>query len=257
MPSSLKKAVIYTVICGPYDTLKQPETVHPEFDYVCFTDQEFQDSGTWTIKPFVRTAENRILTNRYHKMHPHILFPEYQYSVYIDGNIQIKGNHLYERILDLIKSDGFFSMPVHPYRECVYQEIQACLDTERDKTLRLWRYVSFLKNTNYPPHNGLNEACIIFREHHRRDIIQIMEAWWELLNTYSRRDQLSLPYVLWKHNVRSEPFFTDNGDNVRNHPGYEHFPHLKQKNKRQPLPLRIAAIFIPVRSWRKKIRNLF
>jgi hypothetical protein len=30
---------------------------------------------------------------------------------------------------------------------------------------------------------------------------KLFDDWWEEVNKYSFRDQLSLPYVLWKHSI--------------------------------------------------------
>jgi len=40
---------------------------------------------------------------------------------------------------------------------------------------------------------------IIFRKHNSDNIVKLMNDWWEELNTQTKRDQLSLAYVLWKN----------------------------------------------------------
>ncbi len=46
---------------------------------------------------------------------------------------------------------------------------------------------------------GLGENNILFRKHNSDNIIKLMNDWWEELNTQTKRDQLSLAYVLWKN----------------------------------------------------------
>jgi len=41
------KNVVYTIIIGNYDDLKEPEIVSPDFDYVCLTDRDDLTSPTW------------------------------------------------------------------------------------------------------------------------------------------------------------------------------------------------------------------
>jgi hypothetical protein len=257
-----KKIVIYTVISGGYDVLREPEVVREGFDFVCFTDQVFPDSKVWDVRPLTKTLKSPVLTNRYHKMLPHILFPEYEYSVYIDGNIQIIGPHLYERVTELIQSGQYLSMVIHPFRQFVYDEAKECIACQKETPRRIRRHLAFLKARKYPRNNGLFEANVIFRQHSVSTVVQLMQQWWDLFVKYARRDQLSLPYVLWVNQVEPVPFYSQAGDNVRNHPGYAHFEHLivpelkpvKKSNLRKVLKL--MSCLVPVRSWRKKIRRL-
>ncbi|RKY03464.1 MAG: hypothetical protein DRP56_11125 [Planctomycetota bacterium] len=248
------KVVIYTVICGKYDILKKPKVINSRFEYICFTDQKIKEGGVWEIKPLATNMINPILTNRFHKMHPHILFPKYSYSVYIDGNIQISGSHLYNRVTELIKSKAVLSMVTHPSRECVYEEARICSHHRKDKAFRIWKYFLFLKKNRYPQNKGLIEASVIFRKHHQGTVIQLMEQWWRLLNKYSHRDQLSLPYVLWNNKISYIPFFKRKGDNVRKNSGYAHFPHTVRKKHRSKI-LKLVSLVVPVSSWRKRIRR--
>ena len=57
----------------------------------------------------------------------------------------------------------------------------------------------------YPAHNGLNEAGVILRRH-TPAIEAFNNAWWAELSRHSRRDQLSLNYVLDKLAIRPALF---------------------------------------------------
>lgn len=46
---------------------------------------------------------------------------------------------------------------------------------------------------------GLTENNVIYRKHKDPRCIKVMEDWWYMVENYSRRDQLSLFYVLWKN----------------------------------------------------------
>ena len=52
----------------------------------------------------------------------------------------------------------------------------------------------------YPKHNGLVASGILFRNHHDKDVIKVMEDWYSEVVYYSFRDQLSFNYVCWKNN---------------------------------------------------------
>lgn len=83
--------VIYTCITGGYDNLIEHNCINLNCDYVCFTDNptllKERKIGTWEIRPVKKITEDNSLNNRWHKMHPHVLFPNYGDSIYIDGNI--------------------------------------------------------------------------------------------------------------------------------------------------------------------------
>ena len=84
--------VVYTVITNGYDTLMD---VEPEegVRYVCFTDDEALKSNTWEIKPLpgLVTTIPQNKKQRILKIMAHLIFPEEDVSVYIDGNIKIVG----------------------------------------------------------------------------------------------------------------------------------------------------------------------
>ena len=56
------------------------------------------------------------------------------------------------------------------------------------------------KNDDFPREFGLSENNIIFRKHNIDLIIEMMNTWWYELNNETKRDQLSLGYILWKNN---------------------------------------------------------
>lgn len=46
---------------------------------------------------------------------------------------------------------------------------------------------------------ALAKINILYRRHNEPVLIRVMEDWWYFLENYSRRDQLSFVYVLWKN----------------------------------------------------------
>jgi len=51
------RLVIYTAIIGNYDTLKDPEYIDENCDYVCFTDNRELKSDIWQIRLIKDTGE--------------------------------------------------------------------------------------------------------------------------------------------------------------------------------------------------------
>ncbi len=203
------KRVIYTCIVRGYDNLIQHYFISPDWDYVCFTDDpDLIDKGSigiWEIRPLANKLSSATRTNRWHKIHPHVLFQEYQESIYVDGNINIIGDYVFEQIQ---KRCVPILLPEHFKRNCVYQEIEALLRSSRisdeDKSL-LIRYRQFLQQEGFPKEFGLSENNLIYRKHHVESIVNLMREWWIVYENYSSRDQVSLPYVFWKNGMLLRP----------------------------------------------------
>ncbi len=199
------KKVIYTTISNNYDCLNLHVYLNPDYRYVCFTDNQWylrrKVVGPWEVRPLPFTKLDVSRNSRYPKLHPHVLFPEYQESIYVDANVVFKTNLLFEAAEALSsQKDVFLAIPPHRCRDCIYDELDECLIHKKDKEDVLLRHKAFLEQENYPRHWGLTENNVIYRKHHHPLCIKIMSEWWEMLERYSRRDQLSLFYVLWKNN---------------------------------------------------------
>lgn len=200
------KNVLYTCITGNYDGLIEQNYYAPDWDYICFTDQdtllEQKYFGQWQIKPLAYTTDNSQLTGRWHKIHPHILLPNYEKCLYIDGNINVLSPYLFE--LASQKQDTIFGQFIHPVRDCIYEEILACLAGKKENKAKLEKIKNFLLQNHFPSHFGLSETGILFRQHKNPLCIKIMDEWWFMLENYSVRDQISLMYILWKNNLQPE-----------------------------------------------------
>lgn len=192
----MKQFVVYTVQTGGYDTVQQPLEIDDRFDYVLFTDAVTESKkGVWDVRPI--PYENADLTrlSRYPKMHPDELLDEYAASLYIDANVQITGQRVYDRVVECYEQGIDWAGVQHPFRDCIYDEAYMIygLDTEAN----IFRWCHRLRKENYPRHRGMNENNIIFRTHN--DKVKAVDAmWWNLYEEYTRRDQLTLYYVLWK-----------------------------------------------------------
>jgi lipopolysaccharide biosynthesis glycosyltransferase len=197
--------VIYTCIVQGYDELMQPYYIAADWDYVCFTDDPDLISqgnvGVWEIRPMSNTQSSATRTNRWCKMHPHVLFPEYEESIYVDGNINILSDYIFNQIT---KRGARVLLPEHFARNCIYKEIETLLRSRRisseDKSV-LVTHRQFLEQEGFPEEFGLSENNLIYRRHHDDSIVKLMRAWWDMYGKYSSRDQTVLAYVFWKNEL--------------------------------------------------------
>ncbi len=191
------RLVIYTVIVGNYDTLKTPEFIDENCDYVCFTDNKKLSSEIWQI----RLVENDELDNtrfqRMYKVLPHKFLPEYEYSIYIDGNVRIVGSFR-EFVRQQWKGACLMGLK-HPSRNNIYDEATVCINFKKDSSEIIKRQIERYTSEGYKADNGLIVSNIIFRKHNDNELIKVMEDWWKEIKENSRRDQLSFNYVCWKN----------------------------------------------------------
>lgn len=197
-----KKIVIYTGIFGHYDILLPPLYRDEGVDYICYTDDKNLTSSDWEIRYVECEQENTALEVRKYKCLPHRFLPDYDISVWIDANIQIQSSIL-GYIEENMRSTGmlFFS---HYERNCIYEEGAINILLHKENTAKIIEQMYEYNKEKYPEHNGLYCGNFIVREHNRQGIAAIMEDWYAELLKHSLRDQLSLPYVLWKHKIKPD-----------------------------------------------------
>jgi lipopolysaccharide biosynthesis glycosyltransferase/glycosyltransferase involved in cell wall biosynthesis len=203
-----KKGVVYTCITGGYDALVNHTFVDHDWDYVCFTDDLSignVDNDSWQVRPLFFNKLDNTRNQRWHKIHPHILFPEYKKSIWLDANINILNKDVFADIDRAMADSCLISVAPHPERNCIYDELIACVALGKDDEGVMRKQVDLIKSAGFPEKKGLFETNIMYRAHHNDRVIEIMKDWWWWVENYSRRDQLSLSYVLWQHKLEVRP----------------------------------------------------
>lgn len=196
------KYVIYTSLTGGYDALPIYDVIDSRFDYICFSNDYHDGSiiGHWKIRNIPNIAKDNVTLSRYPKLQPHKLLKEYEYSLWMDSNIIIKKNTIYDIVIERItEGNSWYGLP-HPLRDCIYEDAKACLVGGIAKYKDICKVIKFLKEENYPANYGLFENNVILRQHNLHKIVEIDDYWWKFFISYIKRDQLSLFYIFWKFN---------------------------------------------------------
>ena len=193
------KIAVYTCIVGHYDDLIEPFYVEPCVDYYVFTDMDCPKTSVWKKIDITQFEDYANLTpsqlNRKIKMMPFAYLPDYDYSIYIDGNVEIVSS-----VSPLIAEMGPHSFGVHYHRsrDCIYDEKERVLYLKKTDKEITKKQIKAYKKESFPHHYGLYENSILIRKHHDAETCHLMETWWKEYLKYPTRDQLSLPYVIWK-----------------------------------------------------------
>ncbi len=196
------KGVVYTCITNDYDDIREIEIykyIDKDWDYVCFTDNKNgikqAQIGIWEIRPLQFCKLDNTRNQRWHKTKPHLLFPQYKCSIYIDSNINILSSFLFDFIN---KNQSIIILPRHFERNCIYAEYDIVLKYNIDDKNIVNKELNILKFAKMPHDYGLCENNVIYRKHNNEKIIDLMNEWWYMISNYSKRDQLSLMYLFWK-----------------------------------------------------------
>lgn len=236
---SMERIAVYTVCTGGYDEIREPLIFPDNIDYYLITDSAERPAAaseeSWSkvlcTQDFVppEFAKDPVLANRWCKMHPHLLFPEHSLSIYLDANILV--------VSDLTAlANALQDFPVamfrHKERDCVYEEVEACILKRKDTADALRGHERLLRAHGVPEHYGLLEAPVIVRRHMETECRHLMDEWWESFLAGSRRDQISLIDTLWKNGI-DPSVIGILGNNVQECDLFIQSPHPPKRKKKQ------------------------
>lgn len=206
--------VVYTAVTAGYDDLKPPGYVSPYCDFVAFSDHPLEVAG-WKVLPMNYLHRDPARCSRFVKLHPHLYFPEYTHSIWMDANVGIRGD--IGTFLDSLGNDASMSAFVHPLRDCIYDEGAECIARRKDDEKVISRHLNRYREKGIPEKVGLWETNVLVRRHNDPACIELMNRWWQEIQIGSRRDQLSLPVAQQELGVAIAPLDT-RGVCARRHP---------------------------------------
>ena len=187
--------VVYTAVFGNYDRVAEVDGAWSGA-FVCFTDNPGLVGSGWEVVQVEQGEEDPAVANRRFKMLPHRYLASFARSLYIDANITLRKDPsvLFEKYLER----DLVALAAHRFRNCAYAEAEACV---RDGLLAhdvAARQIASYRAAGFPENYGLTENNVLFRRHNDPAVIGLMEAWWKEYQHFGRRDQVSLPFLLWQ-----------------------------------------------------------
>ena len=200
-----KAYCVYTAVLGGYEEINaQPVAHESKIEFLCFTDDAKAKSETWKIIrvdpvfPYdsIRSARTiKIAAHRY-------LPPEYSSSLYIDNSIKLKT--IPAKIFrDFSLDDNDLYLRKHSFREKVLDEYEEVLRVNYDNFNLIIEQLNVYSMIDPGLFNDKPIATgFILRNHNKRDVISMMEDWLAQVIRYSRRDQLSIYYVIRKQKIK-------------------------------------------------------
>jgi len=200
---NFKKTCVFTTLIGGYERLnEQPAAHQSNLDFLCFTDDPNLKSETWKIinvepiLPFdnFRSAKAiKICSHRYLK--------NYENSLYVDNSVLLKVPP--ELIFEDFSTEKFDVCCIrHSYRETVLDEFEEVISSYFDKSNIIVEQFNTYSMIN--PEIFFQKPVwggFLIRKHNKSEVIEAMEDWFVQILRYSRRDQLSINYILDKHKL--------------------------------------------------------
>ena len=227
----MNKTIIYTVITGNYDTIKQPLVVEEGVEYVLFTNNpKIIEAGVWKVVQIPseqwqgRTErENNILLSRKVKMLPHKYLPkECELCIYVDADMLIK--EPLTKLLKDLHEDTLFAACRHSYCKSVSEEINDLKTkgmVDATQIENQWqRYVEW----GFKDDLGISENGLLIRRHNDSRVAQLMELWWEEYQNGCLRDQVSLMPCIYRTGFM--PYFQFIEMDIRNNNFVEVMKHI-------------------------------
>jgi tetratricopeptide (TPR) repeat protein len=230
---SIKKLVIYTAIAGGIDRLREPKEITPGADYICFTDNPNINSSVWEIRPLPMTEyqTDNVRWAKMIKLLPHLFLSDYELSVWVDGNISIERDITDFVAISLSRYNAaFFKHPEN--RLSIQDEANVCIKLKKDDPNIIKQQISDYQAAGLPMNAKVVAGMVIVRRHNEQNIKLIMDDWWDEIKKYSRRDQISFPFVAYIHKFSYQVI----EDNVRDNPYFKWSKHDNPSNV-QPLSL--------------------
>lgn len=245
--------VVYTVIVGGYDEVKQPLVIDDRFDYVLFSDTHTEKRiGVWQIRTIDYKTNKNYLKARYPRLNPEKVLQEYDAWLYHDGTMQIKSSKVYDRCIQYFMDDTEWVGIKHHCRSNVYEEMSAII-LDKDKNMHDYDCVDWywhMKREGYPNASQLNgnliETGFIFRIQ-TPNVKEVNSLWWESLEKYNvHRDQFSLPMAIWKVPTLRFAYFLGENEDLWNNPYVQYTKHIVKRGEL----VRCLGETIRYRCWR-------
>lgn len=189
------KKIVYTTVFGNNYTLKDPTYINKDWDHICFTDRKIR-SNIWKViyikkfnNPRKKAREIKIRCDKY---------LDFDISFYVDSKFTITCNPDKFTKKHLKYDLCLFS---NHKRNCAYLEANYCIKKGVGNKQDIINQINFYKEDGFPKGFGKYATGILIRRN-TPELLNFMKLWYEQIDKYSNRDQISFPYIMWKNPIK-------------------------------------------------------
>jgi len=222
MKKTLNKVAIYRCIFSSYDIILPELIVYENIDYYLFTDNENLNIYPYKTVVVGSKYETPSFDNRFIKLILPDILATYDTTIYIDSNIAIVGN--IRNLLDeFISSESDIGLFAHPYDNSLNEEVDLCLLKGKCSKTKVSKELEYYSSLSISSRSRLSDNSIIFRKKHNLNMSNAMSFWFNTVHDFSGRDQISLPYVRSRYNLKE--YFFDFSPRTKKNNYFIVFPH--------------------------------
>jgi hypothetical protein len=188
---------LYTALFGDRDATVDERWGQFGIPVVCFTDRpEIHVPGVEFVR-VPRQYSDPTRCARYYKICAHHVLPQFEVSMWFDADMVPGGESPVEAVHRYLAKDDV-AIFQHPERSCLYEEARVCVELERDDPGVIAAQIVRYRREGIPVNQGLYASGVLLRRHGARRVRAFSKLWWKEVSKGSRRDQISLPAVIYR-----------------------------------------------------------
>jgi hypothetical protein len=237
---SEERVCVYTILLDDGEALnEQPLARASSLPFICLSDSPTLRSASWEWRLVERPlAMDAVRSQRDIKIRPHRYPPEFDASINIDNSVVL--DRPADALWAMHNRESGFTLARHSGRETLLDEFVAVMRLGLDDGAKV------AEQFDHPllaEQGVLAErpwwAGMLLRHHHRKDMVDLAEAWAVHVHRYSRRDQLAPNGVLARRGLRPGILQIDNGRSP-----FHHWP-VRVAARKRPRAADSAPVAMP------------
>ncbi|MBR3116699.1 MAG: DUF616 domain-containing protein [Bacilli bacterium] len=195
------KICVYTCITGDYDEIKEIKKREKGIDYYLFTNNKNIKSYTWKVEYIEDKSLSNVLLARKTKILGNDIVNKYDIALWMDAAVEFKSD-INDFINKYFKSNDVFACFKHGIRNSILEEMDACLRFRKEDYSKIENLKKFYEKEKYNYDNGLIESTVYIKRPNDKTVRNTMNIWFDMVNNYTKRDQLSFNYAISKTKLK-------------------------------------------------------
>ena len=170
-----------------------------DVEYIAFTNRKDLKSDFWNIQYVDLKMSSSRMDARYYKLNSHIVLPPHNYSIWMDSQCYFVHNpvNIIEKYLISTNSD----VAIHHHSDInnlVSEAVAQAWVYINDNAKIVMNQLVVYGDEGFPLLAYDHFETGILLRCNNSNVVKFNEMWWEEVCNHSIRDQLSVPYVVWK-----------------------------------------------------------
>lgn len=198
-PQKRERICVYTALFGKGGFLPQVNVKADNIDFICFSDRP-RSAGSWRVVIKDKEYNDDEMNEKKFKILPHKYVESYNASLFVDADAPIN------RVVDIIENVSLLQADFAMYqpleRNDLLEEADATIWSGYHAPREIIEQIRCYMHKGLPRYSGMADTSFIWRKHHNETLQRFMNDWWDHLQKHSKKDELSLCYLMWQNNLR-------------------------------------------------------